>query len=180
MLDGQGYHLASRQLNGYSKLNHETQILREVQALHRWVCLLGWLSRCWAILTGRSHQLRTLSDYRNSGQLRGSFYGGLRVVPIRQIVGSEGRSHDFNRWFYPLQQHSRARWYSIALAWHQGITLPPVELIQIGNDYIVRDGHHRISVARMHGQEYIDALVTIYQVAEPLTQLAEPLTQLAT
>jgi hypothetical protein len=48
---------------------------------------------------------------------------------------------------------------SIAIARSQGDTLPLVELIQLGNDYFVRDGHHRISVARALGEEYIDAKV---------------------
>ena len=40
------------------------------------------------------------------------------------------------------------------------VTLPPVDLIKIGDDYFVRDGNHRVSVARVRGQEYIDAFVT--------------------
>jgi hypothetical protein len=43
-----------------------------------------------------------------------------------------------------------------------GITLPPVELIKVGQDYFVRDGHHRISVSRMLGYGSIDAVVIEY------------------
>jgi hypothetical protein len=43
--------------------------------------------------------------------------------------------------------------------------LPPVELIQVGDVYFVRDGHHRISVARMMGQDSIDAEVTVWETA---------------
>ena len=34
--------------------------------------------------------------------------------------------------------------------------------------YFVRDGHHRISVARARGQRAIDAVVTVWDVAGPL------------
>jgi ParB-like chromosome segregation protein Spo0J len=40
----------------------------------------------------------------------------------------------------------------------------PVELIQVGGtDYIV-DGHHRVSVARALGYDYINAEITVWQV----------------
>ncbi|NCF69199.1 MAG: hypothetical protein GWP61_24850 [Chloroflexi bacterium] len=47
----------------------------------------------------------------------------------------------------------------MAKAFYLHIGLPAVELYKIGNDYFVMDGHHRISVARLHGQEAIDAKV---------------------
>jgi hypothetical protein len=57
---------------------------------------------------------------------------------------------------------------SIAIARSQGDTLPLVELIQLGEDYFVRDGHHRISVARAFNEEYIDAVVVALEL-EPVT-----------
>jgi hypothetical protein len=56
----------------------------------------------------------------------------------------------------------------IAAAWELGRELPPVELVQIGDFYFVRDGHHRISVARAMGQEHIEAEVTVWDVVGPL------------
>ena len=47
-------------------------------------------------------------------------------------------------------------------------SLPPVELYKIGDIYFVRDGNHRVSVARQQGQVYIDAYVTELQVDVPL------------
>jgi hypothetical protein len=38
-----------------------------------------------------------------------------------------------------------------------------VALIQVGDVYFVRDGHHRISVARALGQAYIDAKVIVLE-----------------
>jgi hypothetical protein len=40
------------------------------------------------------------------------------------------------------------------------ITLPPIQLYEIGGVYFVRDGNHRVSVARIQGVEQIDAEVT--------------------
>jgi hypothetical protein len=81
------------------------------------------------------------------------------VVPVRQIAGSEDRTGDFDADFHPLQWNSRDRWMSVFVAWRRGASLPPVDLMRVGDMYYVRDGHHRISVARALGQEYIDAVV---------------------
>lgn len=78
-------------------------------------------------------------------------------VPIKQIKGTFGRSTDFDVNFNPLQERSRSRWISILTAMQLGISLPPVELVQVGETYYVRDGHHRISVAKALQQEAIEA-----------------------
>jgi len=89
-------------------------------------------------------------------------------VAIAQICGSEGRAADFDRDFNPLQDHTRDRWLGIAEAYQRGRYLPPVALIQVGDHYFVRDGHHRISVARALGQQAIEATVEVWQVDQPL------------
>ena len=38
-----------------------------------------------------------------------------------------------------------------------GEELPPVSLYKIGALYFVEDGNHRVSVARYHGVEWVDA-----------------------
>jgi hypothetical protein len=58
----------------------------------------------------------------------------------------------------------------VAQARQQGLSLPPVELTQVGEVYFVRDGHHRISVARALGQTDIEAEVRVWQVAEAHNQ----------
>ena len=55
------------------------------------------------------------------------------------------------------------RWQSVANALDEGVPLPPVQLIQVGAAYYVRDGHHRVSVNRALGQEVIEADVTVWQ-----------------
>jgi hypothetical protein len=37
---------------------------------------------------------------------------------------------------------------------------PPIELYKIGEVYFVRDGNHRVSVARANGLNFIEAYVT--------------------
>ena len=54
----------------------------------------------------------------------------------------------------------RSRWERIASAQRRGEALPPVSLYKIGDLYFVRDGHHRVSVAKSLGREDIDAYVT--------------------
>ena len=81
------------------------------------------------------------------------------VVPLHKIVGTEGRSDDFDAQFRPLKKHLRERWISVAAARRTGTVLPAVELVQDGDVYYVRDGHHRISVARVMGQLEIDARI---------------------
>jgi len=84
------------------------------------------------------------------------------------IRGSEGRCQDFDADFRPLKELSRERWMAIAAAWKLGTELPPVQLVQIRDLYFVRDGHHRISVARAMRQENIDAEVTVWEVVGTL------------
>lgn len=85
--------------------------------------------------------------------------GGLRTVAIRDIRGSEGRTNDFDRFFHPLTERSRDRWLRVLAAFEDGLALPPVELVRVGREYYVRDGHHRISVAAALGQVEIEAHV---------------------
>jgi hypothetical protein len=85
---------------------------------------------------------------------------GLQVVPLDQIVGSVGRGRDFDRRFRPTSGRSRGRWEQIAAAARRGEPFPPVDLVQMGELCFVRDGHHRVSVARALGRTDIDAYVT--------------------
>jgi hypothetical protein len=85
---------------------------------------------------------------------------GLRVVPLEAIVGSVGRGRDFDRRFRPTSGRSRGRWEQIAAAARRGESFPPVDLVRVGELYFVRDGHHRVSVARALGRTDIDAFVT--------------------
>lgn len=84
---------------------------------------------------------------------------GVRQVSLDEIQGSVGRSEDFDGGFMPLQNHTRSRWQQVDRAYREGRALPPVDLYQLGNAYFVIDGHHRLSVAALHGQRFIEARV---------------------
>jgi hypothetical protein len=90
-------------------------------------------------------------------------YAGIRTVAIHLVRGSESRSGDFDRDFNPSHKRTASRWIGVYTAWLEGVAMPPVELVQIGDSYFVRDGHHRISVARSLGMRYIDAVVTVLE-----------------
>jgi hypothetical protein len=85
---------------------------------------------------------------------------GLSVVPLDVIVGTVDRARDFDRRFRPTSQRGRSRWEQIAAAVRRGEAMPPIDLLQIGEIYFVRDGHHRVSVAHALGLRDIDAYVT--------------------
>ena len=78
----------------------------------------------------------------------------------RRIVGTVDRAADFDRGFRPTTTRLRSRWERIAAAQRRGEALPPVSLFQVGDLYFVRDGHHRVSVAKSLGRDDIDAYVT--------------------
>src|ERR671917_807870 len=84
---------------------------------------------------------------------------GLQVVPLDAIVGTVDRSVDFDRGLRPTPTRLRSRWERIAAAQRRGEALPPVSLYKVGDLYFVRDGHHRVSVAKSLGREDIDAYV---------------------
>ena len=90
---------------------------------------------------------------------------GLQTVPVENIVGSVGRSRDFDRLFQPRRREQWDRWRSIARAAARGVSLPPIQLYKVGTDYFVVDGHHRVSVARAHEQVFIDAYVTEFETS---------------
>lgn len=85
---------------------------------------------------------------------------GLQVVALDAIVGTIDRGRDFDRRFRPTSRRVRSRWEAIAAVMRRGESLPPVDLVKVGEIYFVRDGHHRVSVASALGLDDIDAYVT--------------------
>ena len=128
----------------------------------------GRRGRLWSWLFGRSRSLLDLKEVEAKCKVTARSAASSRMVPIEQIRGSQERASDFDRYFYPLMNHTQERWVGIAVARQRGRTLPPVSLVQVGDLYFVLDGHHRISVARALGQEDIEARVTVWQVEGPL------------
>lgn len=98
---------------------------------------------------------------------------GRSTVEVSRIVGSAGKRDRFDEVFMPLSGASRERWKRIDRAFRLGIELPPVSLYRLGGCYFVEDGNNRVSVARYHGAEWIDAEVTEFRTASERSP-AEP------
>jgi hypothetical protein len=83
----------------------------------------------------------------------------MKTVEVEKIVGSVGKCRDFDESFLPVKVNMSQRWGHVDRAYHQGVELPAVSLYKIGETYFVRDGNHRVSVARFHGVAAIDGEV---------------------
>ena len=132
------------------------------------------LKEILALLKGESTRLLPFDEVRQ--MLRGSNSAdrGLQDIPLDAIVGSVGRYTDFTRDFLPRQQVSPDRWARVALAVSDLAGVPPVEVYQIGQVYFVKDGNHRVSVARQLGATHIQAYVTEVRTRVPLTPDVQP------
>jgi hypothetical protein len=91
---------------------------------------------------------------------RGESYLGTKVIPLDAIVGSVDKVRDFDRRFRPTSGRSRERWERLSRASRTGEIIPPIDVYQVGDVYFVRDGHHRVSVARSLRLKVIEASVT--------------------
>jgi hypothetical protein len=120
----------------------------------------AFLSKIQNFLHPDRDKLLSFNDVKNIIKPRNEVYMGLKQVPIELIVGSEGRYQDFNKYFLPKRDFLRSRWESVDGAVIESVTLPPIKLYEIGGVYFVRDGNHRVSVAKAQGVEMIDAEVT--------------------
>lgn len=129
----------------------------------------GFWRAIWSWLSNRENSLLAYDEVIRRLDMRGQSYLGLKTIPLDQIVGSVGRVQDFDRAFFPIQSRTRDRWMNIDQARLTDVPLPPIEVYQVGEVYFVRDGNHRVSVARERGQTYIDAVVIETRVDVPVT-----------
>jgi hypothetical protein len=88
---------------------------------------------------------------------------GEQLIPLDSIVGTVDRSREFDRDFRPTSPRVRERWQRINLAQRKGQAMPPIDVYRIGELHFVKDGHHRVSVARALGHKDINAYVTEVQ-----------------
>jgi len=133
----------------------QTQAALEFDRLHG----KGIRHRMVNAVMGKSSDLVTFDSIREQFDLSSQHDAGINVVPIDNIIGTVGRSHEFDDSFYPKQENSRHRWCDVAAAIFAGRELPPVELYRVENEYYIIDGNHRISVLKSTGQEFVEAHV---------------------
>ncbi len=100
-------------------------------------------------------------------------YRGMKIVEVEKITGSVGRHRDFDGSFLPRKLSMADRWRRVDQAYHRGVELPAVSLYKLGDAYFVRDGNHRVSVARFHGVAMIDAEVVEIR-GSTRTDVAQP------
>ena len=132
--------------------------------------LKGFWRRVENWLRGRPNELLSYHEVRRRLPIQGQRDLGLQQVNVDAIIGSVGRWRDFDRAFFPTQEATRDRWIAISRARYQDVGLPPVELYRLGEVYFVKDGNHRVSVARERGQPFVDAYVTAIDVPLPLSR----------
>jgi dienelactone hydrolase len=128
----------------------------------------AFIQQVLAAFTQRPAGLLPFEDVRRGLRLYNVHYLGMQSVPLDQIIGSVGRYQDFTRAFFPRQRSLQQRWQRVNWLATEGSGLPPVELYKVGQAYFVRDGNHRISVARQHKVPTIEAYVWEYETRVPL------------
>ncbi|MGN6030881.1 MAG: hypothetical protein ACTHQE_04380 [Thermomicrobiales bacterium] len=128
----------------------------------------AFLNDIIATATRRENELVPFHEVRKRVSPEGESYRGMQTVPIAQIVGSMDRYGDFDRAFLPRTKSTSGRWKNIDRAFYEDVRLPPIQLYKVGDIYFVKDGNHRVSVARERGVEFIDAEVIEGHLRVPL------------
>jgi hypothetical protein len=137
---------------GWQAAEAERAFARVVRARRRASLRRRFLRRC--------AECARLVVHREGGPQRPGARRGMRDIPIEQIAGSlePHRAAHFDREFRPSRP-ARHRWLGIWQAEERGVPLPPILVVPVPGGYAVRDGHHRVSVARARGARTITAIV---------------------
>jgi hypothetical protein len=136
-------------LTGSPQMDAERAFARERRARRR-AALARRLGR------GRSGRLPVYDETKR----RASGLPARLEIPLDQIAGTvePSRSALFDPAFRP-SHITRDRWERLWMAEHRGTVLPPISVVRVRDGYAVRDGHHRVSVAKARGALTIDAAV---------------------
>lgn len=129
----------------------------------------AWLRRLLSRVTmgPDSGRMTCFAEIRGRMGAAGGVRVGRRDVRSEDIVGSVGRCSEFDAAFLPVSKRARKRWERIDRAFRRGDELPPVSLYEVDGSYFVLDGNHRVSVARYHSVEWLDAEVTAFHSRLP-------------
>ena len=110
-------------------------------------------------LLGKSTHLITLDEILAEHEHVIQHDAGIKVINLNEIVGTVGRTHEFDDEFYPKQDSSYYRWCDVAAAIYDGKAMPVLELYHVDNGYYIIDGNHRVSVMKALGQQFVEAHV---------------------
>lgn len=95
---------------------------------------------------------------------KGEHYLGMRPIEVDKIIGSVDRYDDFDAQFLPKEPYTVERWTRLRTAQLEGVELPPIQVYKVGETYFVKDGNHRVALAKAENQTYIDAEVIELEV----------------
>lgn len=121
------------------------------------------------LLSGAGEKLLAYDEVRRRLKAVETPRRQLEYIPLDAIVGSVGRYQDFNRSFMPLSDAQKGRWVDVQQAMTSLEGVPPIEVYKLGGAYFVKDGHHRVSVARQLGAKRIEAYVTQVAARVPVS-----------
>lgn len=115
------------------------------------------------LLNPEEASLLSLNDVKQLIKPKNETYIGMKTIEVSKVVGSEGRYNDFDNRFFPKNSHLKNRWQHVDEAAINLVSLPPIKVYELAGLYFVRDGNHRVSVAKARGTEFIDAEVVSLQ-----------------
>jgi hypothetical protein len=136
-------------------LRHRREAIRHFEKARR----QALIDQLTARLTGRDNRILPFEAIRSRLRQQNQLYRGVHEVELDRIVGSVGRYHEFTRQFLPLRDDLRERWVGVDTLTLASDGWPPVELYRVGDVYFVKDGHHRVSVARQLNIPTVEAHV---------------------
>ncbi len=122
----------------------------------------------FGFVRGKTVELMSFDDVRARLNLREEHYKGIQDVPLDKIAGSVGRHKDFTSAFLPKSSKMKDRWSRVYAKANGLEGLPPIELYRVGDVYFVRDGNHRVSVAKQLDAKSIEAHVTELPTSVPI------------
>lgn len=141
----------------------------EAKERYRRTVVQAQMADLFGLITGENTDLVSYDEVAKRLRAHQQISMGTQMVRLDRIVGSVGRYRDFTRTFLPRSGANADRWTRIDAMMNSLEGLPPVELYKIGEVYFVRDGNHRVSVARANELSHIEAYVTEIQTDIPLT-----------
>ncbi len=138
-----------------SSVHDKITAVQDYQRLRERAILQEIVSR----LTNNDIGLLSYEDVRNKLHVQELGERGLKDIPLDKIVGSVGRYRDFTRNFLPRGGASQRRWVDVKTLATGSLGFPPIEVYQVGDVYFIKDGNHRVSVAKEMGWKSIPAFV---------------------
>ena len=145
-------------------MGSEQQAQLEAEALSRRVLIQGLLRR----LRGQPNQLLPYSAVLEL-RPKSEAYKGLQTIEVDKIIGLVDRYGDFDAGFMPKEPFALERWTKLRQAQLKGIEFPPIHVYKVGDTYFVKDGNHRTALAKVQGQQFIDAYVIELEVPVELS-----------